>query len=378
MTELLYNMGAPRDRQRGSAAIAIAIMMPMFVGFAALAVDIGFLWASKAQLETAAEAAALACQYGLSSSTTTATTYGIQYAGNNTVMGTPLTLSSSSFTFGNWNSAARTFSPVALPLSAGATVDSCKVSATVGSPLFFGKIFGKSTANVTSHAIAQFGSTTKAWNLVVAEDITASFSAELSSNAPQKADQALLDCLITHTGTGSFFGYVEFTNVAQTINGLQKAGTNYTTLKNSIAGTRVCNTPGHPACGGTGTDAGIIGATNLLDAAQSAGQISCAGSSQGCAIVVVTDGAPTKNLSTCTASPKDPQHCAMKAAADACAKGYAVFAIFFDNDGGGTSANVAALACGGGTYFKSPTPTDIQAGTFGVCATLPARLVYQD
>jgi Flp pilus assembly protein TadG len=353
-------------------------MMPVFLGFAALAVDIGFVWASKAQLETAVEAAALACQYGLSSDTTTAINNGIQYAGYNTVMGTPLTLSSASFTFGNWNSTTRTLSAVSLPLAAGATVDSCKASATVSSPLFFARALGRSSVSITSDAIAQFGSTSKSWNLVIAEDITSSFSGELGSNAPQKADQALLDCLITHTGTNSFFGYTEFTNVSQAISTMQNANTNYNTLKTSIAGTKVCDTAGHPACGGTGTDAGIIGATTVLDSAKAAGKISCSGSSQGCAIVVVTDGAPTKNLSTCTASPKDPQHCAVKAAADACAKGYSVSAVFFDNDGGGTAANVSALTCGGGTFFNSPSAANIQSGTFGVCATLPARLVFQD
>jgi Flp pilus assembly protein TadG len=367
-----------RSRERGSIAIITAIMLPVLLGFAALAVDVGFLWASKAQLETAIESAALACQYGLSSNTTTATNLGIEYAGYNGVMGTPLGLTNANFTFGNWSSTTNTFSAVALPLAAGATVDSCKVSATVNAPLFFARALGRSTGAFTSSAIAQFGTASKAWNVVVAEDITASFEMELGSNAPQKANQALLDCVITHTGTNSFFGYTEFTNVSQTVSAMKKANTNYDTLKSAIAGTKVCDTPGHPACGGTGTDAGIIGAMTMLDAAKSAGTVSCTGASQGCAIVVVTDGAPTKNLAGCTASPKDPQHCAVKAATDACAKGYSVFAIFFDNDHGGTAGNVQALACGGGTFFNSPSPAAISSGTFGVCASLPARLVYQD
>jgi Flp pilus assembly protein TadG len=355
-----------------------ALLLPVFVGFAALAVDIGFLWASKAQLETAVESAALACQYGLSYDTTTATNDGIEYAGYNSVMGTPLALTSASFTFGNWNSTTRTFSAVSTPVPAGTTVDSCKVTSTAVSPLFFARAMGKTSGSVTSHAIAQFGTATKPWNVVVAEDITSSFNAELNTNMPQKANQALLDCVMTHTGTNSFFGYTEFTNVSQTVSAMQKANTNYNALKTSIAAAKVCDSPGHPACGGTGTDAGIIGATAVLDAAKAAGTISCSGSSQGCAIVVVTDGQPSKNLAGCTASPKDPQHCAVKAATDACAKGYSVFAIFFDNDGGGTSANVAALPCGGGTFFNSPSAEEIQSGTFGVCASLPARLVYQD
>jgi Flp pilus assembly protein TadG len=353
-------------------------MLPVLLGFAALAVDVGYLWAAKAQLETAVESAALACQYGLSSDTTTATSYGIEYAGYNSVMGTALGLSSASFTFGNWSSTTATFSPVALPLAVGATVDSCKVSASVTSPLFFASALGKSSSSFSSSAIAQFGTASKAWNVVVAEDITASFTAQLASNAPQEADQALLDCIVTHTGTNSFFGYTEFTNISMTISPMEKANSNYNTLKSAISGTKVCNSPGHPACGGTGTDAGIIAAMGMLDVSKAAGTLSCSGSAQGCAIVIVTDGQPNKNLASCTAVPLDPQHCAVKAATDACAKGYAVSAIFFDNEGGGSAANVAALPCGGGTFFNSPTPASIQSGTFGLCASLPARLVYQD
>lgn len=45
--------------QQGAAALIIVLMLPVFLGFAALAVDIGYMMAVKAQLNNAAEAGAL-------------------------------------------------------------------------------------------------------------------------------------------------------------------------------------------------------------------------------------------------------------------------------------------------------------------------------
>ena len=48
-----------RGNQQGAAALIIVLMLPVFLGFAALAVDVGYMMAVKAQLTNAAEAGAL-------------------------------------------------------------------------------------------------------------------------------------------------------------------------------------------------------------------------------------------------------------------------------------------------------------------------------
>src|SRR5205823_5354771 len=53
------NLKTVRER-RGQALVLTAILMPVLVGFVALAVDIGGIATAKAQLQTAADAAALA------------------------------------------------------------------------------------------------------------------------------------------------------------------------------------------------------------------------------------------------------------------------------------------------------------------------------
>ena len=60
----------------------------------------------------------------------------------------------------------------------------------------------RSTARALFSVSCHSDSGTESWNVVIAEDITASFSAELGSNAPQKADQALLDCVMLAQDTG--------------------------------------------------------------------------------------------------------------------------------------------------------------------------------
>ena len=49
-----------RRRQSGAAAILVAFLMIVFLGIAALALDIGYLYVVRTELQNAADAAALA------------------------------------------------------------------------------------------------------------------------------------------------------------------------------------------------------------------------------------------------------------------------------------------------------------------------------
>ena len=59
------NLSAFLRDQQGSTALIIGLMLPVFLGFAALAVDVGQMMAVKAQLNNAAEAGALSGAWGL-------------------------------------------------------------------------------------------------------------------------------------------------------------------------------------------------------------------------------------------------------------------------------------------------------------------------
>jgi hypothetical protein len=72
------------EGETGAVAILIALLLVVLLGVAALVVDLGMLYHSKRQLQTAADAAAIAAAYDLPDATT-AENRAFQYAGLNAV-----------------------------------------------------------------------------------------------------------------------------------------------------------------------------------------------------------------------------------------------------------------------------------------------------
>ncbi len=109
----------PKQRaERGSVMVIAALAMVALVLFAALAIDVGFIWASRTQSQNAGDAAALAAastminQVGTGAATVTlgnAITVGTTYAASNsTVANDSVTVVPGDFTFGNWDLNTRT------------------------------------------------------------------------------------------------------------------------------------------------------------------------------------------------------------------------------------------------------------------------------
>lgn len=55
----MRRLAPEQDRERGAAAVLVAILMVVLLGFGAIAVDVGLLYAEKAQLQNGADAGAL-------------------------------------------------------------------------------------------------------------------------------------------------------------------------------------------------------------------------------------------------------------------------------------------------------------------------------
>jgi Flp pilus assembly protein TadG len=60
MQRLTSRLRRPRDRERGATAVVFALLLVPMLGFAAIAVDIGALYAERARLQVGADAAAIA------------------------------------------------------------------------------------------------------------------------------------------------------------------------------------------------------------------------------------------------------------------------------------------------------------------------------
>ncbi|HTG82401.1 MAG TPA: Tad domain-containing protein, partial [Geobacteraceae bacterium] len=162
---------------KGIAVVYLAILMIVLVGFVGLAVDIGYMYVAKGQLQNAADAAALAGAALLDSSNSTTQTAGRNEAAKlalaNTATGVPVTIANdysnmlsniatdggNDITVGNWDptqtpkySTART--PVnALQVRARRTV-SANSSAQRMVDVFFAKAFGWQKMAAAASAIA--------------------------------------------------------------------------------------------------------------------------------------------------------------------------------------------------------------------------------
>lgn len=180
-------MGKNRNN-KGLAVVFLAISIVMLCALVGLAVDVGYMYVAKGQLQNAADAAALAGAGNLASDSTstnqpTARQQAVAFAAQNKAAGSSVTIDSNNtnapngdVVLGNWDP-TRDQSPVDLrflptpdgshPLPSGAFINAVKVVArrtgengTGIAPnnmvsIFFGKVIGWSRMAAKAQAIAQ-------------------------------------------------------------------------------------------------------------------------------------------------------------------------------------------------------------------------------
>jgi Flp pilus assembly protein TadG len=119
------------SQESGVVLVLVAIMMIVFLGMAAMAVDLGSFYHAQKQAQSAADAGALAAADDLAAGASAASTVGSQYATANDPDGTPT---------------------VSTPYNGSPT--QVKVTVNVSAPAFFGKVLGIQKANVSASAVA--------------------------------------------------------------------------------------------------------------------------------------------------------------------------------------------------------------------------------
>lgn len=158
----MKRVNVPSRQRRGTAVAFVAVSMVMILSFAALAIDVGHITATRAELQHAADAAALAAasQLGLAESlgpTTVALEVAKKYAGSNKVVNEVPCLEDADVVYGQavLDGDRYRFVP------GGAWFDAVRVTIrrTEGStngplPLFFAPIMGKHHTNVAASAAA--------------------------------------------------------------------------------------------------------------------------------------------------------------------------------------------------------------------------------
>jgi Flp pilus assembly protein TadG len=127
---MLHKLKRRGAREDGVVAVIVAIMMVVFIGMGALAIDLGSFYQAQRHAQAAADAGALAASQDLPTSTSAASSDGTTYATTNDP------------------GATATVTP-----DYSGNADAVKVSVTA-SPSFFGRFFGMTSANVSASAVA--------------------------------------------------------------------------------------------------------------------------------------------------------------------------------------------------------------------------------
>jgi len=361
-----------RRTESGMVVVIVAVFLVLLVGFVALVVDGGHAYETQTRCQATADAAALAAAGLLpdqAGAKAAALSYGVKNmdpVAHGTVVG------ASDVEFGAWSFTTKSFTPTTDPASVNAVrVYARRADANSNAlPLSFGQVFGYSKTDVKGSAIAAAAGG-KPWDLVLVQDVTSSFSGELSKAI--SADKQLLDCFHAMAPSTSLFGLVTFTGWSTVLSAPTLIGVGYTALKTAANAIKTCGSTGAPICSGTDISAGLQAATNLLVPI-----VAPAGT--GKAIILVTDGQPEPSSkgSHPTATAAQLKTFATQWADNANAASISIFIVFYNESHDTTAENfLKSLIRGQGIYLSTPDPNQIPALLAIICGKLgKPQLVY--
>lgn len=162
-----------RPKRRGVVLILVAILFMCLAGILAMAVDVGYLYNVKGDLQSAVDAAALAGASGLCIDQDTARARAADLALKNFADGHAVSLTEADIELGYWGNSGFEIvnSPTARPNAIKVTAQLNKKRGTEV-PYFLARALGFNAANVTASAVAVFG----AREIVLSIDLSASMS----------------------------------------------------------------------------------------------------------------------------------------------------------------------------------------------------------
>ena len=354
--------GFPRD-ERGAVLVVVALSVLFLVGLASFAVDVSYYYVLRNQLQISADSAALSALDELPNAAAARAT-ARDYAGKNmpaNVNGTVLT--DGDILVGNWNVATRTFVNGATPLNAVQVTTRRAQANGNAAPTYFASVLGFDRLDLTAKATGAAIPGGRPWDLVIAQDVTSSFGAEIAQ--ARQADQALLNCVRDLTSGTSFFGIALFTGVGAVHAPLQTLSTGYGPLTAKISQLRVCGTGGMPACSGTNIAAGIDSAVNMFLATPPSSP------NARRAVILVSDGEP---------NPTTLKPAAITAVNRAATNDISVFTVFYNRDNDpAAQAFLASLARGEGIALATPNANQLPILLAQLCTDYapPARVLVR-
>jgi Flp pilus assembly protein TadG len=142
--------------RKGATLVLVAILMTALIGFTGIGIDASRLYLMRAQLQTTADAAAIAAIVEVNvKRPTNATAVAISYAPKNLVERQTPSITAGGVEPGKWNYATNTFTPLAswTDPSLGAV----RVTATYPGAYTFARVFGVTTKTVSARAVGAVG-----------------------------------------------------------------------------------------------------------------------------------------------------------------------------------------------------------------------------
>ncbi len=152
----MNSRNATAYRRRGAVLIWVAVSLTMFCGFAALAIDMGYLFVMKNQTQTTSDAAALAAVSQLPDPAAVLSV-AVEYAGKNMPPADHgMVLDEDDVVIGGWDFGTRTFTTGADPPNAVKVTTRRAESNSNPVPLFFANALGIGKSDVVSAAVATY------------------------------------------------------------------------------------------------------------------------------------------------------------------------------------------------------------------------------
>lgn len=145
----------PLRNEKGAVAVLIGISLVTFMSLFALSVDLGHIFVTKAELQNAADSAALAAVVELRNGTEAARQKALAFGESHGVAGSYIDIEPADVVFGHLNINTNEFQANALPIN-GVEVNARKTEGAPSGPLalFFARLFNKDFSNVRALSLA--------------------------------------------------------------------------------------------------------------------------------------------------------------------------------------------------------------------------------
>ena len=142
--------------RKGATLVMVAIMVTALVGFLGVTIDASRLYVMRAQLQTTADASAIAAVVEVKNKRpTNATALAQQYVPQNLVERTSAVVNAADVEPGSWNFATNSFSPLASWTDPA--VGAVRVTARYPGAYTFARVFGGTGQTVTARAVGAIG-----------------------------------------------------------------------------------------------------------------------------------------------------------------------------------------------------------------------------